>query len=65
MFLEYIWNMREMGKPLDEYVQYVANLYRLNLSIAKPDIALQETKEQLVNFIQNQQKFNRKNFRAT
>lgn len=59
-FLEYICTMREMGKSLDESVQHVASLYRLNLSIAKPDTALQEPKEQLINFIQNQQEFNQK-----
>lgn len=60
VFLEYICNMRDMGKSLDESVQHVASLYRLNLSIAKPDTALQEPKEQLMNFIQNQQEFNQK-----
>lgn len=58
VFLEYICNMRDMGKSLDESIHHVASLYRLNLSIAKPDTALQEPKEQLMNFIQNQQEFN-------
>lgn len=60
VFLEYICNMRNMGKSLDESVQHVASLYRLNLSIEKPDTALQEPKKQLLNFIQNQQEFNQK-----
>lgn len=60
VFLEYICNMRDMGKSLDESIQHVASLYRLNLSISKPDTALQEPKEQFMNFIQNQQEFNQK-----
>lgn len=42
---------------------HVVSLYSLNLSIAIPDTALQEPKEQLMNFIQNQQEFNQKNLK--
>lgn len=58
-YLEYLCNMKAMGKSLDQAVNHIATLYRSNLSISQPAIALQE-KNPLVEFIQAQQEFNQK-----
>lgn len=59
VFLEYICNMKAMGKSLDEAIKHVASLYRANLSISQPDMSLQkDPKEVLLNFIKSQQEFN-------
>ena len=59
-YLKHILSMRKMGKSLDESIEHIASLYRVNMSIRKPDITLQEKENQLVEFMKNQQEFNRK-----
>src|SRR5699024_6264976 len=59
-YLKHILSMRKMGKSLDESIEHIASLYRVNMSIRKPDITLQERENQLVEFMKNQQEFNRK-----
>src|SRR5690625_1495064 len=54
-FLKYICNMRDMGKPLDESIDHIANLYQLNLSISKPDTTIQNPQNQVFEFMKNQQ----------
>lgn len=58
-FLEYICHLKEMGKSLDESIQHVANLFRSSLSIAKPDISLQE-ENPFLQFVKSQEEFNKK-----
>ena len=58
-YLEYLCNMKAMGKSLDQAVNHIATLYRSNLSIAQPAITLQE-KNPLFEFIQTQQEFNQR-----
>lgn len=60
VYLEYISNMKSMGKSLHESIQHIASLYHAKMSIRKPDIPLQEKEKQLMDFIKNQQEFNRK-----
>ncbi|WP_425265911.1 DUF3967 domain-containing protein [Anoxybacillus pushchinoensis] len=56
-FLEYLCNMKTMGKSLDESVKHVATLYRSSLSISQPDISLQG-ENILLEFIKAQHEFN-------
>lgn len=58
-FLEYLCNMKLMGKSLDESVKHVASLYRANLSISQPDTSLQE-ENPMLQFIKSQEEFNKK-----
>ena len=58
-FLEYLCNMKTMGKSLDEAADHIAALYHSNLSIAQPAIALQKGHE-LTTFMQAQHEFNQK-----
>ena len=57
--LKYLSNMRAAGKSLNESVEYVATLYRSNLSLLESAISLQE-QNPLVEFVQMQQAFNQK-----
>ena len=57
-FLEYICNMKAMGKSLDESVKHVASLYQARLSISKPDTTLQG-QNILFEFIKSQNEFNK------
>lgn len=57
--LQYLSNMRAAGKTLNESVDYVATLYRSNLSLSQSAISLQE-QNPLVEFVQMQQAFNQK-----
>lgn len=41
-FLEYLCNMKTIGRSLEEAADHIAVLYRANLSIAQPAIPLQE-----------------------
>ncbi|WP_445668922.1 DUF3967 domain-containing protein [Niallia sp. FSL W8-0177] len=62
-FLEYLSNLKSMGKTLDESVQHVAQLYRSSLSISQPDTALQteiEEENPFLLFIKSQEEFNKK-----
>lgn len=60
-YLEYLVNMKLMGKSLEESVKHVASLYRANLSIAQPDTSLQEEeKNPFLQFIKSQEEFNKK-----
>ena len=59
-YLKHILSMRKMGKSLDESIEHIASLYRVNMSIRKPDIPIQEKENQLMEFMQNQQEFNRR-----
>lgn len=58
-FLEYLRDMKNMGRSLDESVQHIASLYRSNLTISPSAIPLHE-KNPLIEFIQAQQEFNQK-----
>lgn len=58
-FLEYLCNMRTMGKPLDEAVKHVASLYRSNLSISQSATTLQ-SENVLFEFMKAQHEFNQK-----
>lgn len=58
-YLEYLCNMKTMGKSLEQAVNHIATLYRSNLSISQPAIALHE-QNPLVEFIQAQQEFNQR-----
>jgi len=57
--LKYLSNMRAAGKSLNESVEYVATLYRSNLSLLESAISLQE-QNPLAEFVQMQQAFNQK-----
>lgn len=57
--LKYLSNMRAAGKSLNESVEYVATLYRSNLSLSESAISLQE-QNPLIEFVQMQQAFNQK-----
>lgn len=57
-FLEYLCNMKLMGKSLEESAERIATLYRMNLSIAQPAIPLQE--DMLMEFMKAQHEFNQK-----
>ena len=59
-YLKHILSMKKMGKALDESIRHIASLYRIKMSIRKPDITLQEKENQLVEFMKNQEEFNRK-----
>lgn len=59
-YLQYISSMKTLGKSLDESIDHIATLYHSKLSIAKPDIPLQNPAEALLKFIQHQQEFNQK-----
>jgi DNA-binding transcriptional MerR regulator len=59
-FLEYLCNLKSMGRSLDESVQHVATLYRSSLSISQSDISLQEEENPLIQFIKKQEEFNKK-----
>lgn len=59
VFLEYLCDMKAMGKSLDESVNHVATLYRGNLSISQPAIPLQD-KNVLFEFMKSQHEFNQK-----
>ena len=62
-FLEYLSNLKSMGKTLDESVQHVAQLYRSSLAISQPDTTLQKGKEEenpFLLFVQRQEEFNKK-----
>lgn len=57
--LEYLCNLKSMGKSLDESVQHVASLYRANLDIARPDISLQQEENPFFQFMKSQEEFNK------
>ena len=58
-FLEYLCNMKSIGKSLEESAEHIATLYRANLSIAQPATPLQE-ENILVEFMKAQHEFNQK-----
>lgn len=58
-FLEYLCNMKLMGKSLEEAADHIATLYRMNLSIAQPAIPLQG-ENLFIEFMKTQQDFNQK-----
>ena len=58
-FLEYLCNMKTMGKSLEEAADHIAALYRANLSIAQPAIPLQE-EHSFTTFMKAQHEFNQK-----
>ena len=58
-YLKHILSMKKMGKSLDESIRHIASLYQVNMSIRKPDIPIQKKENQLMEFMQNQQEFNR------
>lgn len=58
-FLEYLCNMKSMGKSLEESIERIATLYHANLAIAQPAIPLQE-EIILAEFMQAQHEFNQK-----
>lgn len=58
-FLEYLCNMKTMGKSLEEAADYIATLYRANLTIAPSAIPLQE-EQMWTDFMKAQYEFNQK-----
>lgn len=58
-YLEYLCDMKKMGKSLDEAALHIATLYRSNLTISHPAIPLQESNP-LAEFLQAQHEFNQK-----
>lgn len=58
-FLEYLCNMKSMGKSLEESTKRIATLYHANLAITQPAIPLQED-NMLVEFMKSQHEFNQK-----
>ena len=58
-FLEYLCNMKTMGKSLEEAANHIATLYHAHLAIAPPAIPLQ-AEQSLTDFIQAQHEFNQK-----
>ena len=58
-FLEYLCNMKSMGKSLEESINHIATLYHANLSIAPSAIPLQK-QETLMDFMKAQLEFNQK-----
>lgn len=58
-FLEYLCNMKTMGKSLEEAADYIATLYRANLAIAPSAIPLQE-EQMWTDFMKAQYEFNQK-----
>ncbi|WP_281217541.1 DUF3967 domain-containing protein [Lysinibacillus capsici] len=58
-FLEYLCNMKSMGKSLEESANHIATLYHANLSIAPSAIPLQE-QDILIEFMKAQHEFNQK-----
>lgn len=58
-FLEYLCNMKSMGKSLEESANHIATLYHANLSIAPSAIPLQE-QNILIEFMKAQHEFNQK-----
>ena len=58
-FLEYLCNMKTMGKSLEEAADHIAALYRANLAIAQPAIPLQE-EHSFTTFMKAQHEFNQK-----
>lgn len=58
-FLEYLCNMKMMGKSLEEAADHIAALYRANLAIAQPAIPLQE-EHSFTTFMKAQHEFNQK-----
>jgi DNA-binding transcriptional MerR regulator len=58
-FLEYLCNMKLMGKSLEEAADHIATLYHANLSIAQPAIPLQ-AEQPFTDFMKAQIEFNQK-----
>lgn len=58
--LEYLCKMKSMGKSLEESVEHVASLYRSSLSISQSDITLQQPEDRFLEFMRNQEEFNKK-----
>ena len=58
-FLEYLCNMKTMGKSLEESVDHIAALHRANLSIVQPAIPLQE-EHSFTTLMKAQHEFNQK-----
>lgn len=58
--LEYLCNMKNMGKSLDESVKHVASLYQSNLNISNTDTSLQQEENPLLEFMKRQEEFNKK-----
>ena len=58
-FLEYLCNMKTMGKSLEEAADHIVALYRANLAIAQLAIPLQE-EHSLTTFMKAQHEFNQK-----
>ena len=60
-FLEYLCNMKSMGKSLEEAIDHMATLYHANLSISPSAISLQEQKQNtFIDFMNAQLEFNQK-----
>lgn len=58
-FLEYLCNMKSMGKSLEESAAHIATLYQANLSIVPSAIPPQE-QDVLIEFMKAQHEFNQK-----
>ncbi|EKU45300.1 DUF3967 domain-containing protein [Staphylococcus massiliensis] len=59
-FLEYACSLKSAGKSLNESINHVASLYRTSLSISQPDTSLHDDEDLLLQFVKNQEDFNKK-----
>lgn len=57
--LEYLSLLKFDGNSLEAAVDRVVSLYRSNLVVAQSDMALQEDKEYILDFIKRQEEFNK------
>jgi DNA-binding transcriptional MerR regulator len=56
--LEYLSLLKSDGHSLESAIDRVASLFRSNLVVAQPDMALQEDKKYIFDFIKRQEAFN-------
>lgn len=57
---QHLITLRQGGLSVEESVEKIAELYRLNLSILHTDTALQQEENPVLSFIKSQQEFNQK-----
>jgi len=59
-YLEYLCNLKTSGHSLEEATDRVASLYRDNLDISQPNIALYQEDNPLFLYMKKQEEFNKK-----
>lgn len=57
---QHLITLRQGGLSLEESIEKIAELYRLNLSILRSDTALQQEQSPLLTFMKRQEEFNQK-----